>query len=245
MAQRKSGYARQVADNYATPVWCTRALLPHIPQRIEKIWEPAAGEGAMANVLRERARTTVIATDIRPGNGMPTHTESIDFLDRSAAGAPEHLWGIAGIISNPPFYLAQEFIERALEITDRYQGFVAMLLRSDFDHAKKRAHLFANCGEFAKRIVLTRRIVWFVDPLTGKPKASPSENHAWLIWDHKHRGPAEIAYYLEDAHVHAPDRQQLQSHPRQGRQGEGDLGPQGPARQVEPVEAVAGPGGGE
>ena len=39
--------------------------------------------------------------------------------------------------------------------------------------------------------------------------------------------------------------QQLQNHPRQGRQNEGDPGPQGPARQAEPVEAVAGPGGGE
>ena len=245
MAQRNSGYLRKEADNYSTPGWCTRALLPHIPQRISGIWEPASGEGAMANVLRERAKTTVIATDIRPGNGMPTHTESIDFLDYSAAGAPEHLWRYQAIISNPPFHLAQQFIKRALDLTYRKQGFVAMLLRTDFDHAKTRRHLFADCGAFAKRIVLTKRIVWFVDPLTGKPKASPSENHSWFCWDHTHRGPAEIAYSLEDAHVHALDRQQLQNHPRQGRQGEGDSGPKGPARQAEPVEAVAGPGGGE
>jgi hypothetical protein len=178
----------------------------------------------MATALRERPRTTVIATDIRPGNGMPTHDQSIDFLDRSAAGAPEHLWKYQGIISNPPFQLAQQFIERALELTYRDQGFVAMLLRADYDHAKSRRHLFAECGAFAKRIVLTKRIVWFVDPLTGKPKASPSENHAWLCWDHAHRGPATVAYYVEDS-LGNQDRQRLQDpdgqEDRQDHAGEG------------------------
>jgi len=30
-----------------------------------------------------------------------------------------------------------------------------MLLRCEFDHAKRRAYLFADCPQFAKRIVLT------------------------------------------------------------------------------------------
>lgn len=226
MGQRNSGYARQDSDNYATPAWCTRALIPHIPERIRTIWEPAAGEGAMANILRDRPRTTVIATDLRPGNGMPTHTESIDFLDYSAAGAPEHLWDYQAIISNPPFRLAQRFIERALDLAYRRKGFVAMLLRTDFDHAKGRRHLFADCGAFAKRIVLTKRIVWFVDPLTGKPKASPSENHAWMCWDHTHRGPAQIAYYMENAHGREIDRLRIQAEDRQeNRQDHAGEGP--------------------
>ena len=168
----------------------------------------------MATALRERAKTTVIATDIRPGNGMPTHNESIDFLDLSAAGAPCHLWNFQAIISNPPFHLAQQFIERALELTEGSQGFVAMLLRSDYDHAKTRRHLFADNPAFAKRIVLTKRIIWFVDPLTGRPKASPSENHSWFCFDHTHRGPAQIAYYVEESHVSA-NRQRLQTENRQ------------------------------
>lgn len=211
MAQRNSGYNRQEADNYATPAWCTRALIPHIPERIRTVWEPAAGEGAMARELAERGY--VCATDIRPGNRMPTYDRSIDFL-----GDPLHqgvLLRYDGIVTNPPFHLAQKFIERALELTYRDQGFVAMLLRTDFDHAKGRRHLFADCGAFAKRIVLTKRIVWFVDPLTGKPKASPSENHAWMCWDHTHRGPAQIAYYMENAHGREIDRLRLQTQNRQ------------------------------
>jgi hypothetical protein len=52
-----------------------------------------------------------------------------------------------------------EFCAQALKLTAPVKGFVAMLLRCDFDHAKRRAYLFADCPQFAKKIVLTRRIV--------------------------------------------------------------------------------------
>jgi hypothetical protein len=45
MAQRESGYARIERDNYTTPEWVTRALLPHLPAPPLHIWEPAAGSG--------------------------------------------------------------------------------------------------------------------------------------------------------------------------------------------------------
>ena len=60
----------------------------------------------------------------------------MDFLGQ----APET--GVNAIITNPPYALAQEFIERALHFDDTRA--VAMLLRTDFDHAARRAHLFAD-----------------------------------------------------------------------------------------------------
>ena len=50
------------------------------------------------------------------------------------------------------------FTAQALRLTAPVKGFVAMLLRCDFDHAKGRAYLLADCPQFAKKIVLTRRI---------------------------------------------------------------------------------------
>jgi hypothetical protein len=79
---------------------------------------------------------------------------------------------VRGIVTNPPYEPAEEFCAHALKLTAPVRGFVAMLLRCDFDHAKRRAYLFADCPQFAKKIVLTRRIVWFVEA-DGKPKASP------------------------------------------------------------------------
>jgi hypothetical protein len=69
------------------------------------------------------------------------------------------------------------------------QGIVAMLLRTDFDHAKTRQHLFAKHAAFAKKVVLTKRIRWFEDS-----KGAPSFNHAWFIWDWRHSGPPTLAY---------------------------------------------------
>jgi hypothetical protein len=60
-----------------------------------------------------------------------------------------------------------------------------MLLRAD--RAATRSSLFIH--PVAKKVALTKRIVWF----TG-PKAAPSFNHAWYVWDHKHCGPPTLAY---------------------------------------------------
>ena len=67
-----------------------------------------------------------------------------------------------------------------------------MLLRTDFDHAASRAHLFADCAMFAKKVVLTKRIRWFENS-----NGSPSFNHCWMIWDRQHRGPPTLAYASE------------------------------------------------
>src|SRR6516225_1976547 len=170
MSQRDSGYERKERDLYETPAWVTEALLPHLPEcRI--IWEPAAGSGKMSRVL-EGFAGTVISSDIAEGQ---------DFL------AADGFDGDA-IITNPPYEQATEFIERALSLTAA-KGVVAMLLRTDFDHAKRRQHLFSEHPAFAKKLVLTKRIKWFEDGTS-----QPSFNHSWWIWNWKHAGPPVLAY---------------------------------------------------
>jgi hypothetical protein len=168
MSQRPSGYERKERDCYETPEWVTAALIPHLPARMH-IWEPAAGSGKMVPVLAA-AGHLVEASDVVEGR---------DFL---SAGK---LFDVDAIVTNPPYALAAQFIEHALGLA----RIVAMLLRTDFDHAAGRRHLFATCGSLAKKLVLTRRIVWF-----DGPKAAPSFNHAWYIWDRQHQGPPTLAY---------------------------------------------------
>jgi hypothetical protein len=102
------------------------------------------------------------------------------------------------IITNPPYALAREFIERALHFDDA--RIVAMLLRTDFDHAASRAHLFADCAMFAKKVVLTKRIRWF-----ECSNGSPSFNHCWMVCDRQHRGPPTLAYAETSALVRIAD----------------------------------------
>jgi len=172
MSQRDSGYARIAFDQYETPEWATRALLPHILGGLV-IWEPACGSGKMSRILNAH-----LATDIQAGR---------DFLQERR---PE---GINAVITNPPYSTATEFIDHALELMEPVGGAVAMLLRTDFDHAKSRRRLFAEHPAFAKKLVLTKRIQWFEDS-----KSSPSFNHAWFIWDWSNKAPPQISYHFED-----------------------------------------------
>lgn len=177
MSQRDSGYERKERDAYETPEWATVALLPHLPRdKPIEIWEPACGSGKMVRALSSFGN--VVGTDIERGQ---------DFL--FCILSPWHPSKVDAIITNPPYALAKEFIGHALGLMEPVAGIVAMLLRTDFDHAKTRQYLFANCPAFAKKVVLTKRIQWFEDS-TGQP----SFNHAWFIWDYRHKGPPTLAY---------------------------------------------------
>lgn len=170
-----SGYKREPRDLYQTPAWVTDTLVPHIPTRVRSIWEPAAGDGLMVAALK-RAGYSVRATDISQG---------ADFLRI-------HELSCDAIITNPPYAQAEEFIMHALSLN----AFVAMLLRTDFDHAATRQHLFARNKSFAKKLVLTKRITWF-----ERPGAAPSYNHAWFMWDRTHTGLPTLAYALDAKRV--------------------------------------------
>jgi len=189
MAQRHSGYARKQA--YCTPHWVTEALLPHIAAlrnelggaRVQSVWEPACGAGHMAAVLSRQFK--VIGTDIEGG---------IDFLRQD-----KPLFHFDAIITNPPWgkygdhkEIGAKFVEQAIRLTEGNRGLVAMLFPHEYDTARGRRHLFADCPIFAKKIALTRRIVWFERDDGVAP--APSCNHAWFIWDWRHKGAPTLAY---------------------------------------------------
>lgn len=173
MSQRDSGYERKERDLYETPEWVTLALMPHV-RELGCIWEPAAGSGKMVRAL-EKAGRFLVHSDIATGD---------DFFQ-----ARFPMGGADGIITNPPYESATEFVTRGLALMENAQGVLALLLRTDFDHATTRQFLFGKCRQFSKKLVLTKRIQWFEDS-----KGSPSFNHAWFIWDWKHSGPPTLAY---------------------------------------------------
>lgn len=198
MSQRNSGYERRDRELYETPAWVTRALIPHLPPYVDEAWEPACGSGLMTDALYNSGIVPV-GTDINGG---------ADFLAYKFLLAKN-------IITNPPYLIAQEFIEHALKLTWP-TGMVAMLLGSDYDHAKTRRHLFDEHPAFCKTVVLTERIKWFDEPVPckacngtglnmwgvkckpcggkGEKNVGPSENHCWFIWDWQHKGPSTKAY---------------------------------------------------
>lgn len=147
----------------------------------------------MAKVMQEYFTKPVVCSDIED-YGYP-NTKVSNFLSQTIATAPK----VNLIMTNPPFNLALQFIEKALELVDQTDGVVAMLLRNEFDCASSRTHLFENhlygfSGydlqlPFSKKLVLTKRPRW-IEGSTG----SPRHNYAWYIWDTAHEGAPQIVY---------------------------------------------------
>src|SRR4029078_585651 len=118
-------------DFYPTPPWATRALFHHVLDHADfhhfTCWEPAAGRGDMAKVLANHFKQTIASDIAYYGN------ESIlieDFLTCTKKCAD---W----IITNPPFNLADTFINFALMRTPC----VAMFTRLQLMEGKGRYEL--------------------------------------------------------------------------------------------------------
>lgn len=165
------GYDRMAHDTYQTPAWVTSLLLDKVAFS-DDIWEPAAGEGYISDMLKVRGHK-VFTSDIRECG---TDCDRLDFLG---------LWGaidvgrFRSIITNPPFSHAKGFIRRALEVTKPGVGQVAMLLPYAYDTALRTRGWMFKEAPFACKIVLGKRIQW----IGFEHKASPRQDHAWYVWD--------------------------------------------------------------
>ena len=170
--------AERGVDLYETPAVATEALLrvEQIPQRI---WEPAAGRGAIVRVLRD-AGHTVIASDLIDYD-FPLHTVG-DFLKTTAMPA-----GCEAILTNPPFRWAEEFVAHALKLSP----LVIMLLRLAFLESERRCGILEGRGlarihVFRKRLPMMHRDQW-----AGK-KANSGMAFAWYVFDRNHHEPPTI-----------------------------------------------------
>jgi len=181
MAMGGLDYERVKDEFYPTPAWCTHGLMNGVKDYMtphDHIWEPAAGEGDISKVLIGFNRA-VVSTDLVCYGTKMTIYNPVDFLE------VEQMPGrTTAIITNPPYgkvdkkTLSDAFVEHALELTKPVGGLVAMLLRNEFDSAKKRRKIFSNHRAYVAKLVLTARPRWFPDS-TG----SPRHNYAWFVWD--------------------------------------------------------------
>jgi hypothetical protein len=181
----KSRFARQAADYYPTPAWCTEALLKVWRPRGKQVWEPGVGSGQIAQVLHI-AGYSVIGSDLYEPGAYPEEVGRWpgaiveDFFEAPAR--------CSIIISNPPYSCAAKFLRRAISLTAP-SGQVAMLMRNEFDSAATRQDLFGANTPFAGKVVLTKRPYWSEDRI-----ASPRHNFSWFVWDHAHFGDPWLRY---------------------------------------------------
>lgn len=167
MAQRHEPH--DSLDFFPTPPWATRALCEHvIGIRGYVAFDPCCGEGHMARPLSEYAMK-VFASDVHDyGKGFRVQ----DFIFPGAE-LPPCDWAIF----NPPFRLAEQFVERALQISEIG---CAALVRSVFIESvgpyerlfSKRAP--AVVAQFTERVPMVKGRV--------DREASSATAYCWIVW---------------------------------------------------------------
>lgn len=169
-----SATGRRQSDFYPTPPEATIALLQFLDLPGETVvWEPACGEGDMVRAIWGFG-LHCYGTDINAGQDFLTYRNEEAFN-----------W----IITNPPFSLAEEFIRHAAKIGKPF----AMLLKSQYWHAAKRAQLFHEIPP-SYVLPLTWRPDFLFKERNGKKGASPLMDVMWCVWLSPRTRSAQTVY---------------------------------------------------
>ena len=166
-------------DYYATNPKAVTMLLNEYDFHANTILEPCVGCGHIVNAVNDFFvnKRDIICLDL-VDRGYP-NTIVQDFLTWKTDKKFE------GIITNPPFSLAQEFIEKGMDLlTDN--GQMAMFLKIQFLESAKRKEFFEKYPPKYIYVFRDRMATWNngneVDPSTGK-KWATTFCHAWFIWE--------------------------------------------------------------
>ena len=160
-------------DYYATPEESTEAILKEIKfNETDVIFEPSTGGGHIVEVLKKFYPNNKIITNDLIYRGYPLDNQ-VDYLK-------EKICDCNITITNPPFKLAKEFIEKAIKTTSKYVIMFAKIQliegldRYKFfqEHPPKYVYVFANrqnplrngnpLDENGKKWCSTMCFAWFV-----------------------------------------------------------------------------------
>jgi hypothetical protein len=140
-------------DFYATPPWCYENLDIDW-SKFSKAHEPCRGDGRIQFFLEEECGIECTYSEI---------TEDKDFFEWDA--------GTDLILSNPPFSIAQDFIDHSLE----HSNTCIMLLRINYLGSIGR-HDWWKSNPPTALFVLSKR-----PSFTGK--GTDATDYAWFVWD--------------------------------------------------------------
>ena len=160
MSATNRGAKRRERDAYSTPYWCTEAIMGQlvIPEG-SSVLEPCVGKEAIWEVLSRFF-----------------HEADMDWFEIERG--QDFLNGLHGntrydfIITNPPFSLAQEFVDKSLSLANC----VIMLLPQSFFGSQGRKEWWQKHPPTAQ-FILSRR-----PSFTGDGRTD-SEVYSWVVWD--------------------------------------------------------------
>jgi len=168
---------RKKSDFYQTPFSITRQLLMYeYFDKYLSVIDPCDGTGAITNQLHNYFRNGVYGNDI---------SYNADFLDWDnwAFDYQEEIMRLDYIITNPPFSLSFEFIQKSKEVA---KNKFAMLLPLSYLHGQKRYNnkIFLDSKYPLVRVYVFTRYPLLSDNirLDGKYNTGMIA-YAWYIWE--------------------------------------------------------------
>jgi hypothetical protein len=172
---------RKKSDFYETPYSITRHLL-----NVEDfdynltICEPACGDGAIVKVLQEKTNN-IVFYDIE--KNFLTEMEKYDY-----------------IITNPPFSISYEFIQKAKIVAKKKFAF---LLPLSYLHGKKRYDdIYSNKDYPLKKVYVFTRYPMLGEKLREDGKYNTGMMvYAWFIFERGYDGPSIIDWIDNNSDV--------------------------------------------
>lgn len=171
---------RKKSDFYETPYSLTELLLEK-ETMIGNILEPACGNGAIVKILKKNGYMNITAYD-----------KETDFLKETKK--------YDTVITNPPFSLAYEFIQKAKQVSNNK---IYMLLPLNYLHGKKRYDNIYKDENFGlqKVYVFTRY------PLLGEPLREDGKHntgmmvYAWYVFQKGYNDSPKIDWLDNDSYI--------------------------------------------
>jgi hypothetical protein len=160
---------RQDFDFYETPAWMVRSLLAHhaVRQIATTVFEPCAGNGAIARVL-EQAGLITITNDLDTRQPTELHANA----GEPAIWQHSRLQDIDWVISNLPFNIAFPILQQAVRCA---RVGVALLLRKTFTEPTKQRGAWLQEHPPSRQIALPRH--------SFRGQGSDSVSTDWFIWE--------------------------------------------------------------
>jgi len=174
--QDGSEYERDVDDYYRTPGWVTRAVLPWLPAWRDDLFcvDAGAGDGAIADEL-PYPHDKVMCIERHPHKCEVLREKGYRVQRQSWEEFARGKLKVDVVVSNPPYSDAEDFVRRAIRITqNRGGGVSAFLLRLPWLASQSRASFHREHP--AHVLVLPRR------PSFTKNGKTDATDYAWFLW---------------------------------------------------------------
>jgi len=175
-------------DFYATDPKAVKMLFNKYKFNDGIFLEPCVGNGNIANVIKDTYKNSKVI--------------GIDLIDRGYENCivddfltHEFNTYFDNIITNPPYSLGKEFVEKGMELL-KENGKMAMFLKIQFLEGDKRVDMFKKYPPKYIYVFSKRMATWNngepLDP-NGKRWAT-TMCHAWFIWEKGFKGEPVVRW---------------------------------------------------